>query len=148
MTVLKLITHSHQSIYLGEKLEMEDLELTYDFKLYIGRLTKGAPAYAIVSVYANGETLIIEEDMRVGHVITLKTIETDIRLLSIEKSIEKTDEVICASCGEITEIDAHLHSLDALWSFNSPPSILVHRSRRGIKKKGKKWMTNSNSTYL
>lgn len=145
--MLKLITHSHQSIYLGKNLDTDNLERTYDYKFYVGRITRGVPAYAIVSVYSSGEKQITEEDMRVNHVIHLKGIATDIRLLSISKSIEKTDEVTCASCGKITEIDAHLHTLDALWSFDMPKSVLVHRSRRGIKKKGKKWMTNSNSTY-
>lgn len=145
--MLKLITHSHQSIYLGKNLDTDNLERTYDYKFYVGRITRGVPAYAIVSVYSSGEKQITEEDMRVNHVIHLKGIATDIRLLSISKSIEKTDEVICASCGKITEIDAHLHTLDALWSFDMPKSVLAHRSRRGIKKKGKKWMTNNNSTY-
>ena len=141
--MLKLRTHTHQSIYLGKNLDVDNLEKTYDFKFYVGRITRGVPSYAIVSVISSGEKQVTEEDMRLNHVITLEKIDTDIRLLAIEKSNHKTDEASCASCGEIMQIDAHLHALDALWSFDCPKSVLVHRSRRGIRKRGKKWKSNN-----
>ena len=145
--MLKLICNSHQTTFLGKELDVESLEDTYAFKFYVGRISlrRGmAKAHAIVSVISREADQITEQEIKVDGTVSLKSLETTIRLLSVTPSPNQAIEIDCWACGEPNLVETHLHTLDALWSFDAPKDVSIHQTRKGIAKRGKKWINSQN----
>jgi len=144
--MLKLICQSHQTIYLGKELDTAILEETYDYKFYVGRLTAGTSMTpnAMVSVITKRQEQITEQSIRINAKVKLKSIDTTIRLLAVRPSPNQAMEIECVKCGEPNLVETHLYTLDSLWRFDAPETVLIHQTRKGIAKRGTRWNSSQN----
>ena len=145
--MLKLICNSHQTVYLGRSLDPEQLEETYEYKFYVGRISlrRGmAKAHAIISVLSREKDQITEQEIVPEASVTIMDLDTTIRLLAVNPAPNQAIQIECWNCGKTNLVETHLHNLETLWEFDAPEGVVIHQTRRGIAKKGKKWKTNQN----